>query len=237
MSNNYFKFKQFVVNQERAAFKVTTDSVLLGAWADLSGAGRILDIGTGTGLLALMAAQRSEAEITGIEPDIESFAQAEANIKENRWYSRIKIINISLQSYLNRTDERYDVIIANPPFFSGSLLNPDFRKAAARHTFTLGVSDLLEAAVILLKSDGRLQLILPSVEGERFLSDALRHGLHCNRMMCVRPSPSSDIKRVLLSLERKKSATVIEELVIETEGRHKYSEEYLALTRDFYLDK
>ena len=235
MANNYFRFKEFTVEQGESAFKVTTDSVLLGAWADLKGADRILDIGTGTGLLALMAAQRSEAEIVAIEPDTESFLQANANISASKWASRITLINSTIQSLSSENSGRFDIIITNPPYFTGSLLNPDPRKAAARHSFSLSPEDLLNAVNELLAEDGKLMLVLPYKEGRIFLTEASLQGLHCHRILNVRPSPSSEVKRILLSLGRKECRPEEAEIIIETGGRHKYSEEYIALTRDFYL--
>ena len=127
-------------------FKVTTDSVLLGAWADIESAGSVLDIGTGTGLLALMAAQRSASRIVAIEPDCDSFLQAGVNITGSPWSERITLLNTSVQDYNPEGGAGFDAIITNPPYFIDSLLNPEENKARARHTVTLTQADLLEAA-------------------------------------------------------------------------------------------
>ena len=124
MANNYFSFRQFIIYQDRCAFKVGTDGVLLGAYADISSAERILDIGTGTGLIALMLGQRCGAIITAIEPDSESFRQACTNIEECKWENRIKAENISLQNFFPGND-KFDLIVTNPPYFADSLKNPD----------------------------------------------------------------------------------------------------------------
>ncbi len=137
MANNYFAFKHFTLHQEHSAFRVTTDSVLLGAWADVEEAGNILDIGTGTGLLALMAAQRSGARIVAIEPDRNSFMQAGLNVTASPWHERITVLNTSIQDYRPSGNLLFDAIITNPPYFVDSLLNPNEAMARARHTVSM----------------------------------------------------------------------------------------------------
>ena len=123
MSNSYFSFKQFTVFQDKCAFKTGTDGVILGAYTDISGADKILDIGTGTGLIALMLAQRCEGEITAIEPDKDSYRQACRNVEKSKWSNRIKVENIDLQNF-NPGDTKFDLIVTNPPYFINSLKNP-----------------------------------------------------------------------------------------------------------------
>lgn len=235
MSSSHFKFKQFTVNQERAVFKVTTDSVLLGAWADIESAGSVLDIGTGTGLLALMAAQRSGARIVAIEPDCDSFLQAGVNIAGSPWSERITLLNTSVQDYNPEGGAGFDAIITNPPYFIDSLVNPVEEKARARHTVTLTQADLLEAAGRLLNKGGSLHLVLPVSEAERFLVLAVSCGFHCNRRMSVKPIPGQPPSRMLMTLSQEKGPCAEEEIVIEKGGRHNYSDEYVSLTKDFYL--
>mgnify|MGYP002352460318 FL=1 len=235
MPSGHFKFKQFTVNQERAVFKVTTDSVLLGAWADIESAGSVLDIGTGTGLLALMAAQRSSAKIFAIEPDRNSFMQAGINFAASPWYERLTLYHISLQDFRPEPDKLFDAIIVNPPYFIDSLLNPEENKARARHTVTLTQADLLEAAGRLLNKGGSLHLVLPVPEAERFLVLAVSCGFHCIRRMSVKPTPGQPPSRMLMTLGREKGPCTEEEIVIEKGGRHNYSDEYVSLTKDFYL--
>ncbi len=146
MSNNYFKFKQFTVQQEYAPFKITTDSVLLGAWAGLEGAKKILDIGTGTGILALMAAQRTDAQIVAIEPEPASYMQAGLNITGSPWHDRITLYNSTVQEYKPDAGLLFDAVITNPPFFIDSLPNPDVGKAMARHSLTLSYHELIEVS-------------------------------------------------------------------------------------------
>ena len=236
MANSYFSFKQFTVRQEKAAFRVTTDSVLLGAWADLNGAERIIDIGTGTGLLALMVAQRCGALITALEPDFPSFEEARINVADSPWGSKISLVNCAVQDYVPEDGVLYDTVITNPPFFRGSLRNPDIRKAKARHDLSLNPEELLTAADRLLTREGKLQLVLPLTEGTLFMKSAEIYGFFCHRILRVKPNPATAVRRVLLTLERSPSGTPEDStLLIENGVRHDYSDEYRALTSDFYL--
>jgi tRNA1Val (adenine37-N6)-methyltransferase len=236
LASGYFRFKQFTVHQGTSVFRVTTDSVLLGAWAGIEGAGQILDIGTGTGLLALMAAQRSDARIVALEPDRNSFMQAGINITASPWHERITLLNTSIQDYRPSGNLLFDAIITNPPYFVDSLLNPDEAMARARHTVSMTHADLAEAAARLLTPTGILHLVLPVVEAGRYVELARDYNLHCHKKMYVRPSPGRPPARVLMSLQRGSPDRYEEaEMVTEKGGRHLYSDEYVSLTKDFYL--
>jgi len=236
MAGNYFKFKQFTVHQEYSAFRITTDSVMLGAWAAVEGARSILDIGTGTGILALMAAQRSDARIVAIEPDRNSFMQAGLNITASQWHGRITLLNTSIQEYRPSGNLLFDAIITNPPYFVDSLLNPSESKARARHTVSMSYTDLLEAVARLLAPAGTLHLVLPVTGASVFVALAREYNLHCQRRMFIRPTPVKPPVRVLVSMQRGSPQCRDEpEMVIEKGGRHLYSDEYVSLTKDFYL--
>jgi tRNA1Val (adenine37-N6)-methyltransferase len=234
MANNYFSFKQFTINQDRCAFKVGTDGVLLGAYADVSSASCILDIGTGTGLIALILAQRCKAFITAIEPDQESFIQACHNFEECSWKNRIKAENISLQNFFSE-EHKFDLIITNPPYFSGSLKNPDPGKASARHNFLLSNDDLLAGVKRLITDEGKFQIILPYAEASVFIASAQAYGFYCNDILKIKPLPTSDIKRMILTFTGQRKKATEKFLTIEHGIRHEFTEEYINLTRDFYL--
>ncbi|MCU0366473.1 MAG: methyltransferase [Bacteroidales bacterium] len=235
MANSHFRFKQFTVHQEHASFRITTDSVLLGAWAELQGVKRILDIGTGTGILALMAAQRSDAYIVAIEPDRNSFMQAGLNIAGSPWHDRISLINTSAQEYLSGKGMLFDTIITNPPFFNDSLLNPDPGKASTRHSITLSHRELLESSLRLMSPGGTLQTVLPVNEAATFMDMASAAGLSCSRRLIVKPTPLLPPARILMTLGFVERACEEATVVIEKGGRHEYSDEYKSLTKDFYL--
>jgi len=234
MPNTYFGFKQFTVYQDKSAFKVGTDGVLLGACADVTGAEIILDIGTGTGLIALMLAQRCEGEITGIEPDRDSFEQAHQNVEWSKWKERIKIENTDLQSF-NPGNTKFDLIVTNPPYFINSLKNPDSGKAASRHNDTLKNEELLKGVNRLMAEGGRLQVIMPYVEGNIFIVEAQEYGLYCSNILKIRPLPTGEIKRLILTFTRERKKATEKFLTIEHGKRHEFTGEYINLTKDFYL--
>jgi tRNA1Val (adenine37-N6)-methyltransferase len=233
MPNNYFNFKQFTIDQEKSAFKVGTDGVLLGATVNVSGADSILDIGSGTGLSALMLAQRSNATITAIEPDDDSYLQTCENVDRSPWHDRISVINSDLQNF-NPGTEIFDLIVSNPPYFIDSLKNPDPRKSATRHNDSLSADELLKGIIRLMKRDGKFQLILPYVEGNIFIAEANAYGLYCNAILKIRPLPAADIRRVILTFETFKRKPVEKFITIE-HGRHEYTDDYINLTKEFYL--
>jgi tRNA1Val (adenine37-N6)-methyltransferase len=235
MANDYFSFRQFTIRQERASFKVGTDGVLLGACADLSGAGNILDIGTGTGLIAIMAAQRSDAEITAIEPDEGSFHQAVDNVNSCPWRERIRVIRTDLAAFIGTAESKFSSIITNPPYFRDSLPGPDPVRSAARHSFSLSPKDILLAASVLLADNGSLQLILPFEEGTLFIAEAIDYGLYCNSIIKIKPDPGGRVIRMIMKFEATKKPVHEKFLTIETGTRHNYTAEYKELTKDFYL--
>jgi tRNA1Val (adenine37-N6)-methyltransferase len=234
MVNNHFIFKQFTIIQGKSAFKVGTDGVLLGASADISDVRNILDIGSGTGLISLMLAQRCNATITAIEPDYESFLQTCENVNSSPWQQRITVKHTSFQN-LDQNTGRFDMIITNPPFFIDSLKNPDPRKSAARHNESLSAEEILQGALKFLNEDGNLQLILPYVEGNIFIAKANKYGFYCNSIIKIKPVPSSEIRRLILKFCRTQKKPVERFLTIEHGKRHEFTEEYINLTKDFYL--
>ncbi len=235
MSKDLFTFREFTINQEKSAFKVGTDGVILGAVADLGDAGIILDIGTGTGLIAIMCAQRSAARIIAIESDYDSFREAVKNAEASRWSDRILVLNMDLQAFASVSDKKFDIIISNPPYFINSLLNPDRIKSSTRHAFSLSAGDILKGADILLSENGCLQLILPYEEGTLFIAEAAGAGFFCNSIVRIKPYPGGKVIRLIMKFERIKKATREKFLTIETGSRHSYTEEYKQLTKDFYL--
>jgi tRNA1Val (adenine37-N6)-methyltransferase len=233
MVNDFFKFKQFTVFHDRCAFRVGTDGVLLGASADVTNARTILDIGTGSGLVALMLAQKGNSEIYAIEPHKDSFDQACENVASSIWKDRIKVENISLQEY--DPGISFDYIISNPPFFSDSLHNPDPVRSNARHNDTLNNNDLLSGVRRLLSESGIFQVILPYTEGNILIAEAAGYGLYCNSLLKIKPLPSSEVRRMIITFSRRRDNIFEKFLTIEHGRRHEFTEEYMNLTRDFYL--
>ena len=227
-----FRFKQFAVEQDDVAMKVGTDGVLLGAWADCDGAKRILDIGTGTGLIALMLAQRNaEAEIHAVEIDETATHRARSNFDMSLWAERLEVENCAIQEF--NPAEKFDLIVSNPPYFVDSLLPPDAKRSTARHTPDLSFEELDKAVCRLLDEDGRFALILPTTEFEKYLSITR---LYLVRRCDVYPKIGADVKRVMAEFTKREATAVKHETVtIEVEKRGDYTDEYRALTKDFYL--
>ena len=233
MPNPYFAFKQFTVRHDRCAMKVGTDGVLLGAWTDLSHSRRILDIGTGTGLIALMLAQRCmDARITAIDLDSAAVEQAQENIQASPWKDRIEALQQDICTY--HPNGTFDTIVSNPPYFIDSLKCPDGQRSTARHTDTLDADRLIGKVSELLTSDGRFSIILPAEQTEDLIRVAGEKGLHPSRQTWVITRPGLSPKRILMEFRKTPATLQPDELVIELE-RHVYSEEYIALTQEFYL--
>ena len=233
MPNPFFSFKQFTVYHDRCAMKVGTDGVLLGAWTDLSQSHHILDIGTGTGLIALMMAQRSpEAQITAIDLDAEAVSQAQENIQHSPWKDRVEAVLQDVCTY--SSDEKFDTIVSNPPYFIDSLKCPDNQRNTARHTDTLDAQRLLEKVVELLTPEGRFSIILPADQTDDLFRIAESQGLYPSRWTKVITRPGLPPKRSLIEFQKKVQPIQTNVLVIELE-RHVYSKEYIELTREYYL--
>lgn len=232
MPNPYFKFKRFTVYHDLCAMKVGTDGVLLGAWTDVSASKNILDIGTGSGLVALMLAQRCEASITAIDIDADAVKQAQINIGNSEWEERMEALHTDLCDF--NPPCLFDTIVSNPPYFVDSLKCTDVQRNTARHNDTLTLEQLLSNASRLLHPDGEFSLILPFEQNETIIRTAEKYGLYPTRHTQIITRPGLPPKRSLLAFKRHPENYTLQELVIELE-RHVYSSEYIALTKDFYL--
>ncbi len=237
MGNSCFTFKQFSVSHSRCGMKVGTDGVLLGAWADIEDCQTVLDVGTGCGLIALMAAQRNhKAIVTAIDIDVEAVKEASENVENSIFKDRVEVINKSLLDFSDCCTHRFDAIITNPPFFADGLLSPDRARANARHAYSMPYKEIFKAANLLLTENGKLSIIYPITQRDILVGEAQLNELFVIRETVILPTPKSLPKRVLLEFSRLPSPNVISnELVIEVE-RHKYSEEYNKLVSEFYLN-
>lgn len=229
----HFHFKQFSLQHDRCTMKVGTDAVLLGAWASVEHAINILDIGTGSGVIALMMAQRTPpgTNIDAIEIMQQDAGQALENILQSPWPTKIKLENVSLQGYFPPV--QYDVIISNPPFFNSSMEPPDRKRHQVRHTVTLSYDTLIQSVKRLLREDGKFNVILPVTEGEQFISLAQQHHLYCTRRCGFRARAEKPLERWLLEFSNREQSPEISELLHYANGLA-WSENYIALTRDFY---
>ncbi|MDL2282241.1 methyltransferase [Parabacteroides sp. OttesenSCG-928-G06] len=237
MPNSYFRFKQFTIRHDKCAMKVGTDGVLLGAWANTEHANYILDIGTGSGLIALMIAQRSQAQIDAIDIDNGAYIQACENSEASPFAKQINIYHQSLEDFAATTNRRYDLIVSNPPYFIDSLKPPVEKRALARHTDSLRLNDLISHSLSILSDNGRIALILPYDQEKELVDILTQEKLFIIRQTNVIPVAGGSPKRILVEITRKENLMFQkEELTIEIE-RHKYTSEYQTLTRDYYLDR
>lgn len=235
--SKYFKFKQFTVSQDKCAMKIGTDGVLLGAWVKIDNPFSILDIGTGTGVIALQLAQRSDGEvIDALEIDADAFEQAVDNFEQSDWSDRLFCYHASLQDFVDEVDDEYDLIISNPPFYTSTYIKDEIeeKRAVARHSEHLPYTDLLRSTTKLLSKTGSCAFIIPFEEESDFLEIASKNKLFPNRITHVKGTDKSRFKRSLVQLSFHNSEIEIEELVIEIE-RHVYTEKYVELVQDFYL--
>jgi len=236
MSNPYFKFKQFTVWHDRCAMKTGTDGTLLGAWANVDDCHTILDIGTGSGLVALMLAQRNRnALIDGVEIDPDACLQATENVAKSPFADRIRIHCASFQTFAENANRRYDLIVSNPPYFVRSLQSPAPKRQLARHNDSLSHSDLIDFGSRLLSPGGRMALILPFQHREQIIRIAESRQLYCIRLTAVYPASHLPPKRLLIEFATLFPACCERtNLILEDEHHHRTCD-YQTLTQDFYL--
>jgi len=232
-----FQFKQFSVEQDRCAMKVGTDGVLLGAWSPIEhNPFSVLDIGAGTGIIALMLAQRSFAEqIDALEIDEEAYEQAVENFENSPWSDRLFCFHAGLDEFVEEPEDEYDLIVSNPPFYTEDYKTESEQRDLARFADALPFEELIEAAALLLSENGIFSVIIPYKEEEKFIALAREVDLFPIKITRVKGTPTAPIKRSLLAFSRIETENFpIDELVIET-SRHIYTAAYIALTKDFYL--
>ena len=231
-----FQFKQFTINQNQCAMKIGTDGVLLGAWTSLEhDPFSILDIGAGTGVLSLMLAQRSQAEvIEALEIDDQAYEQCVDNFEHSPWNDRLFCYHASLEEFTEEIDDTYDLIICNPPFYNHTYKTENSQRDLARFQDAMPFEHLLKSVANLLSNNGIFSVVLPFSEEHNFIQLASRLSLFPNRLTRVKGTPASEAKRSLIEFSFSKTEIITSELIIET-TRHDYTEDYINLTKDFYL--
>jgi tRNA1Val (adenine37-N6)-methyltransferase len=232
MPNTHFAFKQFNIHQDQTAMKVTTDACILGAYSAVKNTTNILDIGTGTGLLPLMLAQRSEAKIDAVEIDKNAYYQAVANVNESVFKDKIIIHHTSIQEFITR--KRYDIIISNPPFFQNHLKSETVSRNNSIHTDTLSFEDLLEVVLRLLNPNGTFVVLLPLYESLVFEQLAILQELYPQKKLTIRHRKGSKILRIITTFGRIKKEIINEELIIKNPDES-YTSDFQGLLKDYYL--
>ena len=232
-----FQFKKFSVNQDQTAMKIGTDGVLLGAWTPIENNPKaILDIGTGTGIIALILAQRSEAEqIDALEIDESAYEQAVDNFENSPWGDRLFCFHAGLDEFVEEPEDEYDLIVSNPPFYSEDFRSENEQRDLARFHEAMPFEDLIEAADLLLSENGIFSVIIPYKEEDRFIDLCAEAELFPVKVTRVKGSHKTPTVRSLLAFKRYELAVLVaDELVIEI-NRHEYTDDYIELTKDFYL--
>ena len=235
MAETSFRFRQFTVHQDKCAMKVGTDAVLLGSWVRTSYADRILDIGTGTGVIALMLAQRTEAMIDAIDIDPGACQQAKENFRISPWFLRLHIQECPLQQFAETAEFRYDLIVSNPPYFQHTPKSDDSSRSTARNAEHLPYLELIAGVKKLLLPNGRFCVILPFKEGMQFMDLAQSNGLFCHRLARVRTVADKPEKRVMMEFDQHFGLLTEENIIIQ-EDDYSYSRQYIDLTKDYYFD-
>ncbi|MFM7217225.1 MAG: tRNA1(Val) (adenine(37)-N6)-methyltransferase [Bacteroidota bacterium] len=234
MSENTFHFKYFTIHQDKCAMKVGTDAVLLGSWVRTGQEQRILDIGAGSGIIALMLAQKSLAEIDAIDIDEGAYLQARENFRISPWFERLEIIQSSLQDYATSCKKKYDLIVSNPPYFRQASKPLEEARTTARHADALSFSDLIDGVKLLLTPHGRFCVVLPFKEGMEFMDLAQSRGLFCHRLARIRTVADKPEKRLLMEFNRYFGLLTEEEIVIQ-EDDHRFSRQYIEMTKEYYI--
>jgi tRNA1Val (adenine37-N6)-methyltransferase len=238
MANNYFQFKQFIVEQERCAMKVCTDACLFGAYtASLIEDGKLtatncLDIGTGTGLLSLMLAQKTSAQIDAVEIDKAAYYQARENFEESPWKDRLNILHADILQF--NSTKKYDCIISNPPFFEKDLKSDDSKKNTAKHDTVLTLQQLLEVVIKYLEEDGVFAVLLPYHRINYFIDEAAKMDLHLTKKLLVKQTPLHACFRGILFFSRHPTSSAKEEISIR-DKMGDYTSRFIGLLQDYYL--
>jgi len=228
-----FKFKKFNIQQNHAAMKIGTDGILIGAWSNSSEKKNALDIGSGTGVISLIIAQRfDDIKVDSLENSKNAIIDAKQNIKNCIWHKNINLIEKDFNKF--KPVVKYDLIVSNPPYFINSLKPINTDRSNARHESSLSYKKILKFSIDHLSNLGSLNIILPYDQLDKALSTSKAIGLNLKRTCTVYPKPNKPPHRVLLEFSKINSKTIEEELIIEEFGRHKYSKDYKKLTRDFY---
>jgi tRNA1Val (adenine37-N6)-methyltransferase len=231
-----FYFKQFMVEDGSSTMKVGTDAVLLGAVTEVNGATYILEIGTGCGVIALILAQRSKAQIDAIEIDEESVNQASENAVNSPWQDRITNIHSSLQDFIQHADKKYDLIVSNPPFFSRSLKSSDEKRNISRHDDLLSFNELINGSLHLMSHEASLWVILPAKESRDFNEKCQNSGFFLHSEFKIVPKTGKGCHRIITHYKKTSTGVILKKTLTIKNSNNSYTDEYKEVTKEFYLD-
>ena len=234
MSNTWFRFKLFTVNQDKCAMKVTTDACLFGAWSSKYYASTLLDIGTGTGLLSLMYRQKNESKITAIELEENAYNQSILNFADSNWSTDFETIHGDFKKWSITIDQKFEVIICNPPFYQNQFQSPDGRVNLARHESGLTYDELISGVIKLLQISGSFLILLPTTTDQLFELTALKNGLYLNEKVLVREKKSNSFIRAMCRFSYQRTNTKVHNITIRN-ADDEYSKKFKDYLKDYYL--
>ena len=231
-----FRFKQFEIEDDNSTMKVGTDAILLGSWVNTENIQSILEIGTGSGVIALMLAQKTNAKITAIDIDKDSISQAKNNILKSNWAQQIIAQDISFQDFIKSSNKTFDLIVSNPPFFDNSLKSYNANKNLAKHNDNLSYDDLILGVKKILSKNGSFYTIFPYSEGMTFMAKAEINNMFCTKTLLIKPNIKKPVNRILFQFQFNKPAKIIENKITIRNENNTFSKEFIDLTKDYYLD-
>ena len=235
MSNNWFQFKEFKIFQDKAAMKVGADSVLLGSSATFNEPKYVLDIGTGTGILAFMAEQRTKANIIAVEIEENAYEQCKENIRFNNKQDKIKVYHKSFQDYYKSTDIKFDHVICNPPFFENSYKSGDDKRNIARHNNSLKPEELFKGVAEILSDKGIFSVIISADNYEKYLQFSRQYKIPCFNIIKIFPKTGKDAHRYILEFSKEKRKQLTGSIIIRDHDTNQYTDQYKKITKEFYL--
>lgn len=230
-----FHFKPFSLYHHKSTMKTGTDAILLGVWADVNGVDKVLDIGCGCGIISLLIASRCEANITAIDIDEDSILEASANFENSNFSSRMNTSLVDFKDFSSRKNEKFDLIISNPPFFENDLKSKNIRKASARHTISLSYHQLCEGSFNLLNPQGKFCLVLPYEFRNTFMKAARNYLFYLNRELIIFPRRGHSPNRVLLEFTKEINSNPEREFFSIREENNKFSKQYHQWLENYYL--
>lgn len=231
-----FRFKQFEIEDDDSTMKVGTDAILLGSWINTENSQSILEIGTASGVIALMLAQKTDAKITAIDIDKNSILQAQKNISNSKCPKQIIAQNISFQDFIKSSNKTFDLIVSNPPFFDNSLKSPKTNNNLAKHNDNLSYEDLILGVKKILSKNGSFYTIFPFSEGNVFREKAEINNLFCTKTLLIKPNNKKPVNRILFKFQLNKPAIIIENKITIRNPNNNFYKEFINLTQDYYLD-
>lgn len=231
-----FFFKKFAMFHHRSTMRIGTDAVLFAQWVDVKPSDVVLDIGTGSGIIPMILSQKGVGRVDAIELDADSYEEARLNFSISVWNEKLNVINADIRNFAGEADEKYDLIVSNPPYYSSDVKPIKEKKVMARHVSTLSFKDLLLSAKKMMKDDARFAVVLPYYESRLFIKEAENAGLYLQKEFLISPIEGKEPNRVNMQFRLSKNDDIVTELFTIRNKDYSYTEQYKSFLRDYYLD-